>query len=545
VGANDLVDQGWEALRRGAWTRARDAFESSLERHETAEAFEGLAWACFWLADADPLFHARLQAFRLFTAEHDLHGAARAAMWLGSEHLEFKGNVPIANGWFRRARRLLAGADASPEHGWLALHEGEAVLFGQHDTVRSKELAASAAELGRRFGSTELEGVGMALEGLSLVTEGRVLEGMSLLDEAAVTALTGGFRELWAVGWVSCYVIYACERVHDFDRAARWCEEVEEVSRRLGIDFAWALCRAHHAGVLVWHGEWAEAEVELHEAERALEQQRPPWMAEAIVRLAELRRRQGRLGEAAALFEQVDGHPLARAGMAEQALDLGQTARARRLAERLLRTTPVAALTERATGLQLLVRSHAALGDLEAAADALAELESLVVSIGTLPLRASASRCAGALDAARGQHEAARRRLEDAVDLFHRSGAPYEAARSGLELADSLTAIGAEAEAAEQRARAAEILRRLGVDRPRSSRHQGDGGGVALTPREREVLVLVARGLSDRRMAEALTVSEHTVHRHVSNILVKLGCRSRAAAVARGVALELIDPLRA
>lgn len=545
MGADDLAGEGWECLRRGSWKRARELFESSLGTHETAEAFEGLAWACFWLVDADALFHARAQAFRLFTAQGDPYGAARAAMWIGSEHLEFKGNVSVANGWFRRARRLLASANASPEHGWLALHEGEAALFGEHDTARSKELAATAAELGRSFGSTELEGVGMALEGLSLVTEGRVQEGMSLLDEAAVAAMAGGFRELWAVAWASCYVIYACERAHDFDRAARWCQEVEETSRRMGIDFAWALCRAHHASVLVWHGEWAEAEVELHEAERALELQRPPWMAEATVRLAELRRRQGRLSEAASLFEQVDGHPLATAGMAEQALDRGEPARARRLAERLLRTIPVGARTERAPGLQLLVRSHAAVGDVHAAAEALAELEALVASIGTLPLRASASRCAGVLNAVRGEHEAARRRLEDAVDLFQRSGAPYESARSRLDLADSLTAIGAAGEAAEQQAQAGEILRRLGVDRTPQPRRQRGGGQASLTPREREVLALVAQGMSDRRMAEVLTVSEHTVHRHVSNILTKLGCSSRAAAVARGVALELIDPLRA
>jgi DNA-binding NarL/FixJ family response regulator len=49
--------------------------------------------------------------------------------------------------------------------------------------------------------------------------------------------------------------------------------------------------------------------------------------------------------------------------------------------------------------------------------------------------------------------------------------------------------------------------------------------------------------MSDRRMAEELTVSEHTVHRHVSNILTKLGCSSRAAAVARGVVLGEISPV--
>jgi DNA-binding NarL/FixJ family response regulator len=51
--------------------------------------------------------------------------------------------------------------------------------------------------------------------------------------------------------------------------------------------------------------------------------------------------------------------------------------------------------------------------------------------------------------------------------------------------------------------------------------------------REREVLALVAKGRTNAEIAVALVVSEHTVHRHVANILAKLGCSSRAAAVAR------------
>ncbi len=53
-----------------------------------------------------------------------------------------------------------------------------------------------------------------------------------------------------------------------------------------------------------------------------------------------------------------------------------------------------------------------------------------------------------------------------------------------------------------------------------------------LTAREREVLALLAEGLTNRQVAERLVVSEHTVHRHVTNILRKLGLPSRAAAAA-------------
>jgi pimeloyl-ACP methyl ester carboxylesterase/DNA-binding CsgD family transcriptional regulator len=57
-------------------------------------------------------------------------------------------------------------------------------------------------------------------------------------------------------------------------------------------------------------------------------------------------------------------------------------------------------------------------------------------------------------------------------------------------------------------------------------------GPKAITEREREILALVAAGLTDAQIAERLTVSPHTVHRHVANARAKLGVRSRAAAAA-------------
>ncbi|MDA0160808.1 alpha/beta fold hydrolase [Solirubrobacter ginsenosidimutans] len=60
------------------------------------------------------------------------------------------------------------------------------------------------------------------------------------------------------------------------------------------------------------------------------------------------------------------------------------------------------------------------------------------------------------------------------------------------------------------------------------------------SPREREVLALVARGLSDKEIAELLVLSPHTVHRHVANIRHKLGRSTRTAAVAEAARLGLL-----
>ena len=63
---------------------------------------------------------------------------------------------------------------------------------------------------------------------------------------------------------------------------------------------------------------------------------------------------------------------------------------------------------------------------------------------------------------------------------------------------------------------------------------------TVLTPRERDVLKLVAQGLSNSDIARRLVLSEHTVHRHLANILRKLDLSSRAAAAAWGVRTGLV-----
>jgi ATP/maltotriose-dependent transcriptional regulator MalT len=68
----------------------------------------------------------------------------------------------------------------------------------------------------------------------------------------------------------------------------------------------------------------------------------------------------------------------------------------------------------------------------------------------------------------------------------------------------------------------------------------GDPPAVVLSGREREVLALVARGLSDQEIAQQLVVSQHTVHRHVANIRHKFGTSTRAAAVAEAARLDLL-----
>lgn len=236
------------------------------------------------------------------------------------------------------------------------------------------------------------------------------------------------------------------------------------------------------------------------------------------------------------MFRLAEGEPDSLVGRGQIALDRGSPAQARDLAEQALREVPATRRTERAAPLQLLVRAQAALGNLDAAAEGLADLDALATVIGTAPLRAIAAHCGGICAAAEGDADGARRRFEDAVGLAERARLPYESAQARLELAVTLVRLGRRTEAREHARRAESELRRLGAD-VESIRAAGvvasEVDPPRLTPREREVLGLVARGLSDREISAELVLSEHTVHRHVANILAKLNCSTRAAAVAK------------
>ena len=81
---------------------------------------------------------------------------------------------------------------------------------------------------------------------------------------------------------------------------------------------------------------------------------------------------------------------------------------------------------------------------------------------------------------------------------------------------------------------------RPGAESTPTAARAGEPPAVLLSGREREVLALVARGLTDPEIAEHLILSQHTVHRHVANIRHKLGQGSRAAAVAEAARLGLL-----
>jgi DNA-binding NarL/FixJ family response regulator len=547
---------GDEALARGAWADARSAFESVLRERESPQALEGLGLAAWWLDLADMVFDTRERAYRLYIAGDDPRGAARVAVWLAWDYWAFRGEHAVANGWLQRARRLLDGQPDCAERAWLDIREGSLCLLEEGDPDRAHALAGEGIRVAKTIGNTDLEMLGRAVQGMSLVASGAVAEGMRSLDEVNAAIVAGELRDLVAIGLSCCYMISACDRVRDYDRAAQWCTRLKAFCAKWGLRPLFAVCRTQYASLCMWRGTWLEAEEELTAASDELAASRPAMTADAIVRLAELRRRQGRLVEASTLFDQAEGHGLALLGRAEVAFDRGDLRAAAEQAARYLRRVPTHNRTDRTAGLDLLVRAHTGLGDRDAARTALAELAAIATLVDGAPLHAAASFAAGYVALGDGKADEARRNLEDAVDLFLRSGAPFELARARIELARALASLGRLDDASREAHRAIEVLSELKAEleiarartllaslaaAPLPEGPAGTRRTADLTKREVQVLRLVAEGLNNQAIAERLFVSDHTIHRHLANILNKLSVSSRAAAVAQAARRGLLN----
>jgi DNA-binding NarL/FixJ family response regulator len=563
---NDALSAGHAALAGGAWGEARAWFETALRDEETPEALEGLGMAAWWQDDSAATFAARERAYHLYRQRGDSQGAARVATYLAHDYYSFRGEYAIASGWIQRAHRLLEGLDPVPEQGLLAIYEGSFALILHNDTATARRLGAQAAKVGRTLGVIDLEMLALALEGLARVSAGEVAEGMRCLDESTTAAVSGEITDPDACASACCFLIYACERVRDYDRAAQWCTYVQELTTRWNYPLMFSTCRTHYAGILIWRGDWAAAESTLAAATNDLIATRPAEAAEGIVRLADLRRRQGRLDEAAALLAQAESHPfrtlganLALLGRAALALDQDDGSTAADLAERFLRGLPAENWLDRSSALELLALAQIALGAVDQAAKTYAELQSIAATVATEPLRAAAGFVEAAVAAARGDHGTARRRFEDALDLYERNGVQFEAARARIELARALLALGRIRAARQQAQKAQGALQRLGAE-PEAARAAAllrdiettphkqvapTPGLADLTPREIEILRLIADGKSNHEIATKLVLSVRTVERHISNIYNKIGASgatARATATAYALRHGLTQP---
>ena len=172
------------------------------------------------------------------------------------------------------------------------------------------------------------------------------------------------------------------------------------------------------------------------------------------------------------------------------------------------------------------------MGETESARRACAELQELARGFESAMLAALVAHAQGSVHLAEGDAPAALVALRSAHETWHALEAPYEIARTRVLVGEACRALGDEEAAVLELDAARSIFERLGArpDLARLGARAPDTHG--LSRRELEVLRLVASGKSNREIASALVISEHTVARHIQNIFAKLGLSSRAAATA-------------
>ncbi len=543
------LQDGRDALGRRSWTEARAAFLAAVGDAASAEAHEGLATAASWLDDGDAAIGEYEEAFRLYRDTGDDLGAARVAVWAAMAVHDFRGQVAVARGWLARAQRLASEhPDGTVTYATAIGLDGYMTLLRDSHPAAALPLIREARETAHREGASDPEMAMLALEGLALVTLGQVDTGMRQLDEASAAVAAGEVTEPVFASTIYCFVINACERVRDIDRAGQWCDAMAAYCARVGDEAMGQQCRTLYAGVLLSRGAWDEAESTLQDATGRLRSTRPAMAADGLVRLADLRTRQGRLEEAAALYKELEadpfraqGEPLATLGRGELAFARGDAAGAADDAERYLRMLEDDERARRAIGLELLARAHAAARAPAASRAAAGALGVIADQLGTTAIRGSAALADGAASLASGELERARTALEDAVDLFERAGAPYDAAIARAMLAQALHGSGRAERAAAQERAARDALSALGAVIPPwlQRAEAGTDDPAGLSEREREILRFLASGLSNDDIAQRLFLSIRTVERHVSNIYGKLGAEGRhARAVATAYAHE-------
>jgi DNA-binding CsgD family transcriptional regulator len=528
------LERGRAAYATSAWAEAYASLsEADHAVPLAAEDLERLATSAYMLgrdgdyvAGLERAHHAHLHASETLPA-------VRCAYWLAID-LVLRGDTGRASGWLGRAHRMIEreGRDCV-ERGYLLTP-----LIFEHEAAGDYEAAvataADAAEIGERFGDSDLFALAVHSQGCLLVTMGRTAPGLTLLDEAMV-AVTAGELSPIVSGLVYCGVILGCQLAFEPGRAREWTAALTQWCERQPDMVAFTgRCLTHRAEIMCLHGAWRDA---LQEARRAgarcAEGRNELAAGEALYLQGEVHRLRGEREAAEAAYrdasrrgrEPQPGLALLRAAQG----DTGAAAVAvRRALDETVEPAPRARL------LPAYVEIMLAAADPDAARAACAELEQIAAGREGGLLGAMAAHARGALELAAGDARAALVSLRGAAKTWQQIEAPYEAARARTLVGLACRALGDDDAAAFELEAARGVFAGLGaapdLARVRSLAGSGDTGG--LTARELQVLRLVAAGRSNREIAEALVISEHTVARHLQNMFAKLDLPSRAAATA-------------
>jgi DNA-binding CsgD family transcriptional regulator len=545
VDAIDELGRGRESYAGRAWM---DAYRSLSQADQAAplgaEDLDLLATSAFMLGRDDDCLSSLERAHHAYLDAGEAMRAVRCAFWLVI-NLALGGEMSRATGWLGRAQRLVErdGGDCV-ERGYLLVP-----IMLRHEAAGDWEAAyaaaADAAEIGERFGDADLLALAIHEQGCALIQQERVEEGLGLLDEAMVAVIAGELSPI-ITGIVYCSVIMGCQEVYALRRAqewtvalTRWCEEQPAMVAFSGR------CLVHRAEIMELHGAWREALEEARRAhQRCVQGKNQSAAAQAFYRQAEVHRLQGRFSAAEEAYRDAsrcgcEPQPgLALLRLAQGNDDAAAAAIRRAVGET---TEPL----KRARLLPAYVEIMLAVGDVQEAHNACRELEEISARYESGMLGAMSAHAEGAVDLAQGDTRAALLALRHAWQMWQELEVPYEAARVRVLLGLACRTLGDDDTAALELEAARDVFARLGAapDLARAdslTRRAASVDARGLTPRELQVLRLLAAGRTNKAIAAELVLSERTVDRHVSNIFTKLGVSSRTAATAYAYKQQLV-----
>lgn len=523
-----------EAYERREWVATYRALSDLDEADLRPDDLMALATTAYLLGRRNDSVQALQRAYQAHLAQGATLGAVRAACAL-TLTLVLGGEVAVGSGWRSRAERLLDEVEEDTvERGHLCdAAFMSSVLRGEF--AEAAGLAPKITEYGRRYGDPDLLALGTHAEGRLMIYSGQVAAGLERLDEAMVGVMAGEVSPV-AAGRVYCSTVEACQEVSDLGRAGEWTHALATwCDAQPGLVAFTGQCAVHRGQLMRFHGAYREA---LEELARAVERYAlaggDPALGLAHAERGEVLRLMGEYARAHAAYD--------------DAVRFGNQAQPGRallwLAEG--RVEPAASAVRTALGeaggpvhrCRLLPGAVdvllAAGADDEAAALA-EELAGIAESFGCAALRAAAHAASAQVDLARGEAELALSAARLAIRGWASLSAAYEVARSRVLVGQALRLLGDEESAAAELTEARRCYAELGAapaERETAGllgRAHAPGG---LSPREVEVLRLVAAGQSNAQIAATLVLSEKTVARHLSNIFVKLDVGSRTAAAA-------------
>ena len=534
------VENARAAFARQAWGDAYALLAAGgpLE----GEDLERLAVAAHLLGRDEASTRAWEQAHHECARRGDYDRAARCAAWLAIG-LMLRGEMAPAAGWFARAERLLddVGVDCAAR-GYLDVPRFLEALGS--DPTAAHQLANGIVATAQRFDDTDLLAIGILGRGQALLALGDTARGMNHLDDAMVAVATGDVSPIPA-GIVYCAVIEACMDVFDLRRAAEWTEALNDwcVGQPDLVPYR-GQCMVHRSQVLQAHGAWTEAVAEIEQARTRLSEPAHPALGLALYQQGELHRLCGRTTDAERAYraaseqgrEPAPGFALLR--LAERKMDAAVAAIRRMVDEsRNQMTHP--------TMLAAFVEIMLATGEVDAAGAAADELATIAERVDAPLLHAIAAYATGSVLLARREPALALAALRRACTRWRDLDMPYDVARARVQIGLACRALGDHDTANVELDGARVTFERLGalpdLDRMTASAARLEQKRPAgLTERECEVLRLVAAGDTNREIAAALVISEHTVGRHLQNIFAKLSVSSRAGATAYAYEHDLI-----